>query len=101
MSQSETIEGYIVDIACMRKYPHQELFDRARRHTRDCSLMGHCIESGYGLVNENDVTLIDDHATPLLVEAVSKSNKREGIRLRVIREMQDGEMRTTSVDELP
>lgn len=100
MSKSETVEGYVVDIACIRKYPRRELLERARRHTRDCVLMGHCVESGYGLVNESGVTLLDDHATPEIVAAVKGSSKEDGIRLRAIREFQNGEMHTTRVDEL-
>jgi hypothetical protein len=33
-STSETLEGYVIDIACVRKYPRAELAGRARAHTR-------------------------------------------------------------------
>lgn len=101
MSASETAEGYVVDIACVRKYPQSELLDRARRHPRDCGLMGHCVESGYALVSENALTLLDEHATPEVLAAVRKSGKENGIRLRAVREAANGEMRTRRVEELP
>ena len=50
----EVLEGYVVDQACLRKYPQDELLERSRVHTTECALMGHCMESGYGLVNEED-----------------------------------------------
>lgn len=100
MSESETVEGYVVDIACIRKYPRRELLERARRHSRECVLMGHCVESGYGFVNEAGLTLLDEHATPEIVASVKRSGKERGIRLRAVREIQNGEMHTTRVDEL-
>jgi hypothetical protein len=43
--RTETIEGFVVDIACLRKYPRSEWNERAHGHTRTCALMGHCVES--------------------------------------------------------
>lgn len=45
--KDETLEGYVVDIACLRKWPRAEWASRAARHSRGCSLEGHCLESGY------------------------------------------------------
>lgn len=47
----EITEGYVVDLACLRRYPRQEYTSRAAQHTTECALMGHCVESGYGLVS--------------------------------------------------
>ena len=49
MGSIETLEGYVVDIICIRRYPQEEMLGRARVHTRHCGLAGHCAESGYGL----------------------------------------------------
>lgn len=101
MSQhTETFEGYVVDIACLRKYPRSEWNERARAHTRRCALMGHCVESGYGLVSEGAVMLLDHDATPFVVDALKRSTRDAGVRLRVTRHLDDGEMRTRSADEL-
>lgn len=100
MSAQETLEGYVVDQACLRKYPQDELLERARAHTRKCALMGHCVESGYGLVNdEGRPLLLEPASTPGVVEAIQRSERSEGIRLRARREMEDHEMRTTRVEE--
>ena len=101
MKQYETIEGYVVDQACLRKYPQAELLERARVHTKQCALMGHCVESGYGLVDDRGrPQLLEPGATPDLVKAIEDSQREKGIRLRVIRKMEDGEMITTEVKEV-
>ena len=98
-TDKETLEGYVVDLACIRKYPQGELLARARAHTRDCALMGHCVESGYGLVDETGRTAaLDAAATPLVVEAVQRGDRDRGIRLRATRERRGEEMHTTRVE---
>lgn len=99
--RTETIEGYVVDTACIRKYPGPELLERARAHTRACALMGHCIESGYSLVSDNGrVTVLDTEATPLVVTALQNSDKGQGIKLRATRKMQKNEMETSHIEEI-
>jgi hypothetical protein len=98
---TETLEGYVVDIACIRNYPRDELLERARVHTRECGLHGHCIESGYGLVNEEGrLLLLDPKATWQVLEVIRNSKLEAGIELRAMREMKNGEMETTSVEEI-
>ena len=98
---TEVLEGYVVDVACLRKYPCDDWPDRAREHTTKCALMGHCIESGYGLVaDDGRATLLDQSATPHVVNALGRSGRERGIRLRVTREREEHEMRTTRVSEI-
>lgn len=97
----ESLEGYVVDQACLRKYPQDQLLERARVHTSECALMGHCMESGYGLVDDQGrPLLLEPAATPRVVRAIEQSDRDRGVRLRAVREMQDGEMRTVEVTEL-
>lgn len=97
---TETVEGYVIDVACVRKNPRDALLERARTHTKECALMGHCIESGYGIVTEEDrLTLLDPEATPAVVSVVEDSKLVEGVKLRVRREEQDDTMETVSVTE--
>lgn len=101
MSTTETLEGYVIDVGCIRKNARDELLQSARTHTRDCALMGHCIESGYGIVTEEDhLTVLDSEATPKVVTAVEESETEEGIRLRVRREESDDSMETLEVEEI-
>jgi hypothetical protein len=98
---SETLEGYVIDVGCIRKNARDELLGKARTHTQECALMGHCIESGYGLVTEDDrLTILDSEATPKIVHTVEESSTEEGIRLRVKREERDGSMETDSLKEI-
>ncbi|WP_135366649.1 hypothetical protein [Halosimplex halophilum] len=100
-TDTETVEGYVMDVGCIRKNARDELLENARVHTRDCALMGHCIESGYGIVTEDDrVTILDPEATPEVVNVVEASDRDEGIRLRVTREQHDDAMETTDVTEI-
>lgn len=101
MSTTETQEGYVIDGGCIRKNARKELLSKARTHTRDCALMGHCVESGYGIVTEDDrLILLDAEATPNVVDVVEASDTEEGIRLHVQREEHDGAMETVDVEEV-
>lgn len=63
--------------------------------------MGHCVESGYGIVTNGDrLTVLDSEATPKIVDTVEESDTKEGIRLRVQREEQNSSMETTSIEEI-
>lgn len=99
-SSRETVEGYVMDGGCIRKNPRDMLLEKAREHTRECALMGHCVESGYGIVTEDDrLTMLDPAATPQVVNVVEASPTQKGIVLRVNREDHDGKMVTTTVEE--
>ena len=99
-SDSETLEGYVIDVACVRKNARDELLEKAETHERECALMGHCVESGYGIVTEDDrLTVLDPEATTKVVEVVKNTDTQKGIRLRVTRKERDGKMETTTVEE--
>ena len=98
---TECVEGYVIDIASIRKNTRGALMEKARNHPRECTLMGHCIENGYGIVTVDDqLTLLDPEATQKVVDVVEQSDTQQGIRLRVAREEHDGEMETTTINEL-
>lgn len=97
----ETLEGYVIDIACVRKNPRGDLLTKAETHTKECALTGHCVESGYAVVTEDDtLALLDAGATPRIVEVVENSKDEQGHRVRVERGREDGEMTTTTVEEV-
>ncbi|SEM01686.1 hypothetical protein SAMN04515665_12638 [Blastococcus sp. DSM 46786] len=96
----EIVEGYVVDLACLRRYPQEEYTARAPEHTTECALMGHCVESGYGLVSDgNRVVPLDTEATPHIVAAL-RTARPQGVRLRVEREEVEGELRTARTEVL-
>lgn len=99
---TEYIEGYVVDIACLRGYSANDTLERAREHTTRCALMGHCVESGYGLVDEiGRVQLLDTHATPRVVAVLQQTAIDRGIRLSAEREDDGGEKRTAHIELSP
>ena len=100
-TNAETLEGYVIDNGCVRKNARDDLLEAARTHTKECALMGHCVESGYSVVNEGEgMAMLDAAATTRVVHAVEESDRDEGIRLRVEREREDDEMETVSVEEV-
>jgi hypothetical protein len=101
MPDTETLEGYAVDLICLRKYPAGEYAERAKRHTQACALEGHCVESGFALVaDDGRAVLLDPKATMQVVEAVRGSAREAGIRLCAWREERDGAMETVAVEEV-
>lgn len=60
--------------------------------------MSHCVESGYALVSKSgELAVLDDTATVPIVEAVESDGRRDGIYLVVHRNLEDGEMKTKTV----
>lgn len=100
-SRTEVIEGYVVDLACIRRYPSSEMPDRARRHTTSCALMGHCIESGYGIGQGNgSVFPLVTHATPLILDAAHRSQWQTGLRVRVSRKLHEFQIMTEAAERI-
>lgn len=98
---NERLEGYVMDLACVRKHRRRGLLEVARQHPRECNLMGHCIESGYGLITDDDrLHVLDDAATLKIASLLSQIQQHTGIRLRVQREPRGSEMRTTNIELL-
>lgn len=95
-----TVEGHVVDLACLRRYPENEYGQRARMHTTSCALMGHCVESGYGVIDDGGTLhVLDTHATPLIVAALHDSSHERGVYLVVDRSIEGGEMVTQAITE--
>ena len=100
-SNTETLEGYLIDIACVRKNSRDELLRKAETHTRECALTGRCVESGYAVVTGGDrLALLDSSATPTVAKTVEESEKELGHRVRVTRDEQSGKMHTATVEEI-
>lgn len=99
-NHKETLEGYLIDIACIRTSPVAKLPERAKEHTKACALMGHCMESGYGLVNkQGKLAILDDEATPKIAALLQSTESEKGIWLQVECFEKDGKMETLSVRE--
>jgi hypothetical protein len=95
--KEERLEGYVVDLHCLRTWPAGEYHQRAREHSVTCSLRGICIESGYALIDKQPMPL-DRSATPLVLSALRESHREQGVKLRVLRRPRERAMETAAVD---
>lgn len=101
-SDRERWVGYLMDIACVRKSPTADLLRRTSVHTTGCALMGHCVESGFALIDDDDghVHLLEPAATTEVVRELLDTGVSEGLRLEAVREIDGHEMRTIEVHAL-
>lgn len=100
-STEEIITGYLVDLACIRRFPKDEMIERGINHTLKCATMGHCVESGYGIIDETgQVTVLDTKATPLVFKALNSIQQKRGIQLCATRRNEEDEMKTVAVNVL-
>lgn len=105
MTDTATLEGYVVDLIRLRKYPADEL-----RRARPAAHAG--VRAQRALCRERVRPRLggrscrpprphgDPTATPLVLDAVRASNREAGIRLRVTREPDGEAMSTTRVEEV-
>jgi hypothetical protein len=94
----EILEGFVVDIRCVRLWPHDEVRVRAREHARECLLKGAHMETGYALItDEGSAVLLDTDATPLIIDVLQQLTNRTGICVRAEREWDGERMKTVLV----
>ena len=91
----ERIEGYIVDMHCVRQWPQYAWEDRARKHLTSCA-EAH-LESGFCLVDSCAVPL-DAAATPMVLRALREVGDERGVKLRALRKIIESAAVTTYVD---
>jgi hypothetical protein len=93
-----TVEGYVVDIACLRRYPETEYAKRSRAHTTGCvadgSLRRERLRPGR---RRRSPPPLDTHATPHVVAVLREASTTEAVYLVVERTWEDGEMVTQQV----
>ena len=101
IKKTEILSGYLVDCHCVRTWPIDNVFEKARTHSKECSLLGQAIESGFALISYPSVIqIIDPHATPLILDILFSTESETGIQLRIERELQHEEMKSVLVTEV-
>ena len=99
--RAECATGWLVDIACLRRYAPGDVARRAAIHTTACARMGHCVESGYGVVDRGGrLRLLDTHATPMIVQLLRTTEQEQGLWIEADRQSDDGDLETVAVWEL-
>jgi hypothetical protein len=62
--------------------------------------MGHCMESGYAVIDDDGMPhLLDSHATPHVVAALTHSDRQQCAYIAAHRTSREGEMVTDNVAE--
>lgn len=98
--ETEQISGLVVSIYNIRTWPKHEYYERAKVFPRISNLSGAALESGYGILEDTQaLVLLDEQATPLVVEVLNLSKIDIGVRLIIVREMLSGSMKTVLVRE--
>lgn len=99
--KTEILSGYVVDCHSLRGWPVESLFEKARSHSKESSLLGRAIESGFALISFPSVVhLTDPNATPLILDILFSTESEIGIQLRVERELLNDEMKSVLVTEV-
>lgn len=99
MDPVEFLEGWLIDLRCLRRLSPRDYLTAARRHSRDCAL--NRLEAGYAVVDaEGRALVLDSAATPRVWRAARASHCSNGIRLRVRREHSAQAWVTDAVTEL-
>lgn len=91
----ERVEGYVVDMHCIRQWPQAQWQERARKHLTTCA--EEHLESGFCLVDGCAVPL-DPAATQMVLRTLREIGDEKGALLRALRKNSDGMMVTTYVD---
>lgn len=97
----EVREGYVVYQGCLRNARGISSLEPARAHTTEYALMGHCMESGYGLLdNEGRALLLEPPPTPQIVETLRSTCQERELGRHATPDSQEQEMRTSRLAEV-
>jgi hypothetical protein len=75
----ETIKGTIIDNACAHAQKEKNLDEFVKTHTKECALMPQCVESGYSILSNGNLTKFDKESNFKIIEFL----KVEGNKLNV------------------
>ena|SRR5215467_4265857 len=77
-----TVNGYLVDLACASEEGQKPGF--GAKHSRDCLLMGECVNSGYGiLTDDKKVIRFDKASNEQAKKFISDLKKTKDIKVSV------------------
>ena len=95
------LEGFVVDVDCVRVARRSDLVRRAAGHLRACALAAGFSAGAYALVEPGGTVHVLDHqATPLVLWALWRSTREAGVWVRAERHERDGRMETVRLTEV-
>ncbi|MEK6285766.1 MAG: hypothetical protein AABO57_08500 [Acidobacteriota bacterium] len=79
------LKGYLVDMMCANSYADDpEALTKAKEHTKECSLMAHCIRAGYAVMTEDGkIYKLDKAGNKKVAEILDKTKDEQGLLVSV------------------
>ena len=75
-AKSQTINGYLVDVACASENAEKPKADFGMKHSKKCLTMPECEESGYAvLTDDNKVIKFDKESNEMAKKLIASTDK--------------------------
>lgn len=79
----DTVNGYLMDVACATKHA-SEGPAAAAKHDKSCLLMGPCVKSGYSVITaDNKMLKFDAKGNELALALIKASEKKDDWKVTV------------------
>ena len=98
---TEVLQGFVIDLHCLRTAPRDTVVQVAARHPRACALAATFSGTPFALVDhDGTVHVLDDAATRLVIAVLWRTDDRRALAVRARRAGKHGRMETVAVSEL-
>ena len=81
-SKSQTINGYLVDVACARENATNPEPGFAAKHDKGCLQMPECVQSGYAILTEdNKIIRFDKQSNETVKKFIADTDKKDNWKI--------------------
>ncbi len=81
-SKTQTINGYLVDVACARENSTHPEPGFAAKHSKNCLQMAECAQTGYAiLTDENKIIKLDKQSNETAKSVIASSDKKDNFKV--------------------
>ena len=99
--RTEVLDGYVIDLDCLRTARRDALLRVAAHHPRACALSAAFSITAFALVDHDGaVHVLDDAATRFVIALLWRADDGRALAVRVHREVRHGRMETVAVSAL-
>ncbi len=83
-SKTQTINGYLVDVACARENAMHPEPGFAAKHDKSCLQMAECVQTGYAIVTEdNKIIRFDKQSNETAKNLIASTDKKDNWKITV------------------
>ena len=83
-AKSQTINGYLVDVACASENAEKPKADFGMKHSKKCLTMPECEESGYAVMtDDNKVIKFDKESNEMAKKLIASTDKDKDWKVAV------------------